>query len=316
MYKEDAYPQYRSLLSIIEEWNPDDPNIPLVFQETLQHFNYSNPRERKMAEIYRDAEVPFKLYDIPELDEVRRKWTYPYLANAMKYSWARVEESKDNHFMFFVEKSFPQWKPPQRVTSMSYSQWHKLAREADEKKIDSNDTHYYYVMGSRPHDTSSSFIARDLSFFSTQKENFFITRVKDNKGTQCRFGMRGVIAATHYDSGRNMIAMIHGKKRYVLTPPETCKYLGIISNQRHPSYRHSTIDWSNIDEAKTHHFDQVNGIDTILHEGEILYVPSFWFHYIVSLEFSIQCNSRSGFPSNMKGYDAIRDSNCMNQKNY
>lgn len=28
--------------------------------------------------------------------------------------------------------------------------------------------------------------------------------------------------------------------------------------------------------------------------GEMLYIPSFWFHYIISQDASIQCNARSG----------------------
>lgn len=28
--------------------------------------------------------------------------------------------------------------------------------------------------------------------------------------------------------------------------------------------------------------------------GEMLYIPSYWFHYIISLDASIQCNARSG----------------------
>jgi hypothetical protein len=35
-------------------------------------------------------------------------------------------------------------------------------------------------------------------------------------------------------------------------------------------------------------------IDTVLKAGEILYIPSHWFHYIVSLQKSAQCNVRSG----------------------
>ena len=44
-------------------------------------------------------------------------------------------------------------------------------------------------------------------------------------------------------------------------------------------------------------------VDTILSEGELLYIPSYWFHYIISLQTSIQCNSRSGHP-NEKKYDS------------
>ena len=32
----------------------------------------------------------------------------------------------------------------------------------------------------------------------------------------------------------------------------------------------------------------------VLAMGEVLYIPSYWFHYIVSQDASIQCNARSG----------------------
>ena len=113
--------------------------------------------------------------------------------------------------------------------------------------------------------------------------------------------MRGIIAESHYDSGRNMIAMLKGSKRYIINPPRACEHLGIISDTKHPSYRHSVIDWSDISQARAHGFDRVEAIDTIVRQGEVLYLPSFWFHYIISLEYSIQCNSRSGFPESMIG---------------
>lgn len=72
------------------------------------------------------------------------------------------------------------------------------------------------------------------------------------------------------------------------------------------STRHSNADWSNIEQARDLHFDKAEAIDTIVREGEVLYIPSFWFHYIVSLQYSIQCNSRSGFPPSMIGQDAIQ----------
>lgn len=49
------------------------------------------------------------------------------------------------------------------------------------------------------------FISSDLKPFSTVKDNFFVTNVMANKGIQCRFGMKGVIAEAHYDGGRNMV---------------------------------------------------------------------------------------------------------------
>ena len=121
--------------------------------------------------------------------------------------------------------------------------------------------------------------------------------------------MRGIIAEAHYDQGKNMVAMIKGRKRYILTPPQTCEQLSIIRDKKHPSFRHSSIDWSDMGQARSHGFADVPAIDTILNQGEMLYIPSYWFHYPVSLTYSIQCNTRSGEPPNFDGFDHI--DKCM-----
>jgi hypothetical protein len=303
---------YESLLTIIERWNPDDPNVPADFKERIQHFDYSKPEERAQAAAYRDAELPFKLYNVPEFNDVSFKWDDSYLNNNLNSIQGRVhvEKSKSNHFMFWAMRGFrsvPNFKPPTELTPMTFQEWLKLAQLADRHTLDANKTHFYFMTGADAHENGRTFISRDLSLFSTKKANFFITNPAANKGIQCRFGMRGVIAESHYDSGKNMITMLRGQKRYIVTPPRTCSKLGIIADVKHPSYRHSVIDWSDISQAKQAGFDQVDAIDTVVHMGEILYLPSFWFHYIVSLEYSIQCNSRSGFPKNMIGQKEIKE---------
>lgn len=72
------------------------------------------------------------------------------------------------------------------------------------------------------------------------------------------------------------VAMLKGAKRYVLAPPWACKGLSIIKDKAHPSYRHSLTDWTNVAEAEADGFAETPGIDTIVHEGEVLYIPSFW----------------------------------------
>lgn len=249
------------------------------------------------------------MYNVPYVDSVCRKWTDSYLRQSLRFHIAGVERSTTNRFMYYstLKRGSPKgYIPPQQSTFLTYTQFATLAHEADKKKLSSNSTHYYFVLNSNTRGdlatrlTSSSFISKDLEIFSTPVNNFFIPDVSQNKGIQCRFGMRGVIAAAHYDSGRNMVAMLRGEKRYILTPPHTCKYLGIITDEKHPSYRHSVVDWANLSQAEQFRFGQVDAIDTIVRTGEVLYIPSFWFHYIVSLDNSIQCNSRSGYPARMQ----------------
>ena len=250
----------------------------------------------------------------------------------------RVEVSKDNHFLYFkVNGRQPKdYVAPQVIQRMTFDQWLEKAVRADVEKMEATEEHVYMTMGTGSNRESNimissnfitiakfvfikychlctleAFFMKDLAIFSTKTNNFWVTNVNKNKGIQCRLGMRGVIAESHYDAGKNMVAMLKGAKRYILNPPEACPYLHIISSTKHPSYRHSTVDWSNLSVAREQQFEKAKAIETILKQGEVLYIPSFWFHYIVSLQYSIQCNTRSGSPKNMVGEDKIQKCYAM-----
>ena len=311
---DNSYPVYDSLLNIVTNWGPDDPEIPKVFKETLQHFNYSNPIERDIALKFRDAEIPFKVYNVPEFEVAKLKWDDKYLSSQLKGRFSsHVEESTSNHFMFWKSKgSIKGYKPPTSIVQMDFDEWVKKAHKADDSKLSSDSVHHYFMTNAPPKDNGRTFVSRDLPSFSSSESNFFLKNPKANKGIQCRFGMRGIIAEAHYDSGRNMVAMLKGTKRYILAPPRACSMLGIIDDVNHPSYRHSVIDWSDIEQAKSHNFDKIDAIDTIVRNGEVLYIPSYWFHYIISLEHSIQCNTRAGSPEHNEGQLEIEK--CLNRK--
>lgn len=72
----------------------------------------------------------------------------------------------------------------------------------------------------------------------------YVYQVQRQKGIQCRFGARGIIAESHFDHGKNFVLMLRGRKRYLLNPPRACPSLGIINDRNHPSFRHSEVDWS------------------------------------------------------------------------
>jgi hypothetical protein len=68
-----------------------------------------------------------------------------------------------------------------------------------------------------------------LPSFSSPDPPFIFLRIpKNNKAFNVGLlGERGVTAATHFDAGKNMVGMITGAKRYVLSPPNQCQHLGI-----------------------------------------------------------------------------------------
>jgi len=53
-------------------------------------------------------------------------------------------------------------------------------------------------------------------------------------------------------------------------------------------------DVSDFDRAWIEKASKSDALETIVRAGEILFIPSHWFHYITSLQKSAQCNTRSG----------------------
>eukprot|EP00903_Cladosiphon_okamuranus_P006282 g6164.t1 len=298
----EGYPSYGRLGDLLTAWSPNQPDVPEgVVIERLQVLNYTDPAQLALAEKLRDCEVPFKMIGVPEADAASRRWTDEYLETQLgDCPRCNVMKSVSNRFMFWHKKgavSDPTWRPPTSPEDMPFREWRQWTREADANKIGPEDVHYYFTTGvgarSKTPPATGEFVADDLSIFSTATDNFFIPDVSHQKGIQCRFGARGIIAESHFDHGKNFVLMLRGRKRYLLNPPRACSSLGIISEKAHPSFRHSDVDWS--DEADwPEGFADAPALETVLEAGELLYIPSFWYHYIVSEGFNVQCNARSG----------------------
>ena len=75
--------------------------------------------------------------------------------------------------------------------------------------------------------------------------------------------------------------------------------------QGHPSARHSQVDYTDPDLEQFPDFAKANANEVIMQPGDVLYLPTNWFHYIVSLELNFQCNTRSGI--NYEYEDVIAD---------
>lgn len=345
---ETTYPPLQSLEQLFTHW-PQDQDYEGTLQETLQHFNYSDPRQLAMAQRFRDAELPFKLYGVPDVEAASMKWTDEYVGPMFGNSGVggrlsslsrtartsegatiptasgMAQESRNNYFAFFIGKFWnleTMGLAPTRNNDWTYDLWSKHAQYADAVSLPPDQPHFYWQSGipaEERHRPSSqwTFVSRDLPSLSTPTDNFFVFHVNEQKGIQCRFGERGVVAATHYDGGRNMVAMIKGAKRYILSPPNQCSKLGIFTKVRSPIYRHSLLNFGHIQYLRNNSINNTTttatasamseeerawleraatsqAVETVLKQGEVLYIPSHWFHYIISLQKSAQCNVRSG----------------------
>lgn len=320
-----SYPPLEQMSSIFETWGQDDlDNPPETLVEVLQHFDFQDPEQINAAVKYRDLELPFKVYNVPELTKANKKWTDEYVASnfnggfdGMPQSMGSCSQSVDNFFAFHRPEIWDVkllGPPPSLMLRWTFDKWARHAVYADAVGLAVSEKHYYWQSGVSKQERLQgkdewTFVSRDLPSFSSPDPTFFGFNPPEQKGIQCRFGERGVTAATHYDGGRNMIAMITGAKRYILSPPNACPKLGIVSSKRHPSYRHSMLNFGRVTllekaDPGVNMSDREKGwlkisgeaptLSTVLKQGEVLYVPSHWFHYIVSLQKSAQCNTRSG----------------------
>jgi len=129
----------------------------------------------------------------------------------------------------------------------------------DEESEESKESKWYYfrinaALKGAKKGRIDKFVYDELSFFDPRKRedsSFYIVDPKEERGINCRFGMRGVIAANHFDMSRNMIAIFGGERRYVLGHPSQCSKMALYP-RGHPSLRHSAIDWSNPTEWDKH----------------------------------------------------------------
>ena len=329
-------PAYYPLCELLDDWSPNEPDAARFATSRaaatpLPRFDYSAADEREAAEAYRRAELPFVLYGLTDLDAAAAEWSDEFLREAFastpreNYKIERAAGAEGNQFLYYSLKQAHApagWEPPQEtVRDATYAEFDAAAARASATRgrgagagrgdaAGAAAEQLLYLTVSATMGGRTKWIRDALRFFSPVGlgggRMFNVERAAEWHGINCRFGMRGVVQAAHYDSKRNFIAMVRGAKRYVIQPPSACDALELL-HPGHPSSRHASFDWADAAERAARArapFCASDATELVLRAGEVLYLPSYWFHYIVSLDRSAQCNTRSGHGED--GRDAIK----------
>ena len=88
--------------------------------------------------------------------------------------------------------------------------------DADEESEEEKEKKWYYFrlnasLQKVKKGSPDAFVYEELSIFDPRNRKdseFYIVEPKEERGINCRFGMRGVVAANHFDKSRNMIAIL------------------------------------------------------------------------------------------------------------
>ena len=320
----EGYPFAWNLVDqVLHHWPPDDPSIPSdnTLHQGLCVFDYQKDYDKAMN--YRTAEVPFVVKNDPAVQETVQRWNAPnYMERMLTDVNHRAEYSESNHFMYWNAprrrgkkkqlkngnngwrqhkvKVPTDWQSPTEMIRMTYKEWLDHANVTDESLLGPDQPHWYFrLIGcgetgpeGQCDQGSSEYLFDELTFFQP-KEDLYMVEPENQKGIHCRFGMKGVIAENHFDGSRNAIVVLGGERRYVLAHPNQCPLLSLLP-KGHPSARHSAVDWSDPDLEEFPDFAKAMGNEVVLQAGDVLYLPTHWFHYIISLSLNFQCNTRSG----------------------
>lgn len=321
-----GYPFAWNMVELLAAWPPDDPTPRSKIYQGLCVFDFQKDYDKAMT--YRTSEVPFVIVNDPSVAATAERWNTPgYMEQLLGDEEHRCEFSENNHFMYFTPvskknrrnqntirrgKQIPEgWTAPTQKMWLRYTDWLNHANVTDDK-LGPDKPHWYFRligcgigMGNDGHcdRSSSEYLFDELPFFQPKSDLLYMVDHEAQMGIHCRFGMKGVIAENHFDGSRNSIAVFGGSRRYILSHPNECSKLALYP-KGHPSGRHSAINWSHPDTEEYPEFATAVGNEIVLQPGQVLYLPTEWFHFIVSLELNMQCNTRSGI--NPEYHDAIR----------
>ena len=165
-------PDFRNLEDILQ-WNPDDYGILLgmkahsdidritsefIHGAQVPRFDFSNPMERKSSLEFRRAQLPFVLYNVPDIQKASKLWTNKYLIQQFGPTLKSVEKSRSNKFMYYTLRNkfdlrgtLLAYVPPQNDIEMSYIEFSKILNattsyDKDSWKNSSLSEHYYFTI--------------------------------------------------------------------------------------------------------------------------------------------------------------------------
>ncbi|KAD5508744.1 hypothetical protein R6Q59_030639 [Mikania micrantha] len=105
------------------------------------------------------------------------------------------------------------------------------------------------------------------------------------KSVNAWFGPAGTVTPLHHDPHHNILAQVVGKKYVRLYPASLSEEL--YPHSESMLKNSSQVDLDNFDPNEFPKIQDLEFMDCILDEGEMLYIPPKWWHYVRSLTTSL-----------------------------
>lgn len=145
------------------------------------------------------------------------------------------------------------------------------------------DGYYYYSSGGLELLETDVFTQESLKILT------FSEPLKQGELGQVNYwlGKANVTAYTHYDTSYNLHMVAYGQKQFIIFPPDAYHELKLYPCL-HQFYRQTQTD---IFDSNLHDLmGKLNGVEVVLNPGEVLYIPPYWFHSVVTMKTTISFN--------------------------
>lgn len=216
------------------------------------------------------------------------KWNLDYLKDNIGDGNFSVYHSNDHLFRYFDEKKTSkklsgksEFLPPMQRIDMKFSEFYDLIKKKP-NAINEKNKCVYLQQGLN--DTVGPQIVQDFVQFNWK----WVTghQLRNNWGPLTSnlllISQQGNVTPCHYDEQENFFAQVEGYKRVILFPPTQfeCLYPYPVY---HPHDRQCQVDFENPDFKRFPKFNEAHGLEAVLGPGDVLYLPSYWFHHFETL---------------------------------
>ena len=97
---------------------------------------------------------------------------------------------------------------------------------------------------------------------------------------------RKTVTPLHFDYENNFFAQVFGTKRFVLFPPQDSDCFYPNGGSAH-DWHISAVDVDAPDRIKFPRFHEATRSELLVRDGQVLFLPSFWWHQVTAIDLSI-----------------------------
>ena len=244
------------------------------------------------------------------------KWNLTYLAKALIDEYG-VSISNSRKFLYYDSLVDYQnyvkagWKPSYQIQYKNLEEFLEIASEL----ISVNNGTHAYLQTLIHHDDRNTSVKYDLDNFDyTWLLNVAFKLGWSTSVLNMLFvGMPNVVSPLHHDIMENIFIQLQGKKRFILFSPDHFNNLYPYP-VGHPHDRQSQVDLDKPDYERFPKFRRVLAFEAIVEPGDVLYVPTNWWHHVESSKnnFTVSLNFWFEDDITQRMFSKIRESASSN----